>query len=94
MRSGGTPNVDGKPIPCNGGGIPDHKLRHLDCAVLNWYLDLTAREGTEYQTVRCGFTEGKPAFEGSGIYQESHIQIAVRDPRCIIGVFRPTMSVP
>lgn len=84
---------EGKSLPRNGGKTPDKKLRHLDCAVLNWYLDRAAQKGLSYQTVRCGFTEGEPAFKGSGICQESHIQIAVRNPACIIGVFRPTMSL-
>ena len=34
---------------------------------------------------------GGPAFPGSGIEAESPIQIAVRDPACIIGVFRPIL---
>jgi hypothetical protein len=40
--------------------------------------------------VRCPFLEGEPAFPGSGISGESHVPIAVRDPTCILGVFRPT----
>jgi hypothetical protein len=79
----------GKRLPVNKGGTPDMKLRNRDCAVLNWYLDQTAKEGVEYDTVRGCFTEGGPAFEGSGIQIESHIQIAVRRTRCILGVFRP-----
>jgi hypothetical protein len=84
---------DDKPLPTNSGKTPEHELRRLDCAVLNWYLDMAAKEGNKYDTVRCGFPEGEPAFEGSGIYQESHIQIAVRNPACVLGVFRPTMRL-
>ena len=29
-----------------------------------------------YDTVRCGFVEGPPSFEGNGIRQQSHVQIA------------------
>jgi len=59
--------------------------------MLNWYLSGLKADGLSYQTVRGWFTEGGPAFPGSGIERESHIQIAVRDPSCIIGVFRPIL---
>jgi hypothetical protein len=49
-------------------------------------------EGIEYQTVRGVFIEGKPAFPGSKIALKSHIQIAVKDPACIVGVFEPKLS--
>ncbi len=78
-------------LPVNGGNTPDRKLRRLDCAVLNFYLDFVEHEGTPYDTVRCGFVEGDPAFDGSGILEQSHVQLAVRNPACIVGVFRPTM---
>ena len=83
----------GVPLPKNAGVAPDHKLRRLDCAVLNWYLDMAAQEGEEYHTVRCGFTEGAPVYEGSGIHHQSHIQLAVREAGCIVGLFRPTMEL-
>ena len=35
------------------------------------------------------FQEGEPAFRGAGIKLKSHIQIAIRDPRALIGYFRP-----
>jgi hypothetical protein len=85
--------AEGQPIPKNSGKTPTQELRRLDCAVLNWYLERASRKGLKYDTVRCGFSEGEPAFEGSGIYQESHIQIAVRNPACVLGVFRPTMKL-
>jgi hypothetical protein len=46
-------------------------------------------EGIRYQTVRGVFLEGEPAFPGSKIALKSHIQIAVRDPACILGFFSP-----
>jgi hypothetical protein len=80
----------GQPLPKNGGTTPDKKLRRLDCAVLNLYLTwLADDQGVSRDTVRCGFVEGDPAFEGSGIRHQSHVQIAVRNPACIVGVFRP-----
>ena len=83
----------GKAIPENRGiasNAADLVLRRLDCAVINWALPQLERDlETRFQTVRGVFTEGVPAFPGSGIMAKSHIQIAVRDPRCIVGVFEP-----
>ena len=82
----------GKPLPENRGSSPDKLLRRRDCAVLNYYLNwLSANGSGTYDTVRCGFVEGPPAFSGSGIRRQSHVQIAVRNPACIVGVFRPTI---
>jgi hypothetical protein len=68
----------------------DKVLRFLDCAVIDYTVKRVAdREGIEYQTVRGVFLEGKPAFPGSKIALKSHIQIAVRNPACIIQFFRP-----
>jgi hypothetical protein len=44
-----------------------------------------------YQTVRCAFEEGDDTFPGSMLKTETHIQVAVRDPSCILGVFRPNL---
>lgn len=81
-------------IPKNKGQTPDKKLRLRDCAVLNLYFKAMEEEGITYDTVRCAFAEGPPAFPGSGIRRESHIQIAVRNPACIVGVFRPMLRQP
>jgi hypothetical protein len=83
---------DGQPLPANAGKTPDKRLRRRDCAVLNTYLARLEENGVIYDTVRCGFVEGPPAFEGSGIRHQSHVQIAVRNAACVVGVFRPTMT--
>lgn len=82
---------NGTTLPRNAGSTPDKKLRRLDCSILNYYLTWLQDRGAPFDTVRCGFAEGERAFPGSGIYQQSHIQIAVRNPACILGVFRPTV---
>lgn len=83
----------GRPLPSNKGSTPDRKLRHLDCAVLNTFLDYVEREeGIAYDTVRGAFREGDPVYPGGSIYTETHIQLAVRNPRCVLGVFRPILS--
>lgn len=76
-------------MPANSGKTPDKKMRRLDCAVINQYLALAEEAGKKYDTVRGCFVEGDPVFGTSGIYVESHIQIAVRNPACIVGVFKP-----
>jgi len=82
----------GTAVPENAGATPDKLLRRRDCAVLNLYMKGLETEGKVYDSVRCGFVEGGPAFEGSGIHHRSHVQIAVRNPACVIGIFRPTMQ--
>ena len=90
----------GKEVPMNLGANQDLKKRFFDCAFINWSLDylasLPADQKTTYQCVRGSFPEGEPIYNDpspagarSAILRESHIQIAVRDPACIIGTFRP-----
>ncbi len=68
----------------------DKVLRFRDCAVIDFTLTrLREDEGVTYQTVRGVFIEGGPAFPGSKIGLKSHIQIAVKDPACIVRFFRP-----
>ena len=70
----------------------DHTKRFLDCAFLNWFFALKEQDGISYDTVRCIFTEGVPAFEGSAIMEKSHIQLAVRNPSVILGYFKPAVD--
>jgi len=81
-----------QPLPKNRGPTRDRLLRDRDCAVINLYMGLLDGGGRGYDSVRCAFREGSPAFSGSAIYQETHIQIAVRNPACIVGVFRPKIE--
>lgn len=84
----------GQPLPVNEplhGRDDDLILRHLDCAVLNSGLKTAEKvdAGRAFQTVRGVFTEGGPAFPGSGIQSKTHVQVAVRDTDCILGYFKP-----
>lgn len=67
------------------------KLFHrLDCAVINSLVThLRDFEGREIDSVRGCFWEGKPVYRGAEILEKAHIQIAVRNPRCVLGYFRP-----
>jgi hypothetical protein len=41
-----------------------------------------------FDTVKGVFIEGGEVYPGSGFAERTHIQICVRDPECIKGVFR------
>jgi hypothetical protein len=90
-----TLNETGNAIPRNrsgGGGGKDLLLRNLDCAVINLCmqdLDDDPTYGGPFQTVRGVFVEGAPIYEGAGIHAKTHVQVAVRDPACILGYFLP-----
>jgi hypothetical protein len=74
-------------LPANRRGRND-----LDCLVVNDLVATMSEGGMKVQSVRCPFLEGEPAFPGSAILKESHIQVAVVDPGCILGVFRPNTA--
>jgi hypothetical protein len=85
--------ASGKKMPTNTGMTNksgDLLMRRLDCAMINWAIaELDKVLPHPIQTVRGVFLEGEPAFPGSCVMGKSHIQIAVRDPACIIGQFQP-----
>lgn len=73
---------------------PDLVMRDLDCAVMNHLHTIV--EGPDrpagvepFDSVRAIFGEGRPLYAGSGFRDKTHSQIAVRNPACIKGVFRP-----
>ena len=84
-------NKAGKPIPRNRGG-PDLLLRELDCAVINYLHEIRASAEPPLQpfdSVKGVFlAEGGRIYEGSGFFNKTHIQICIRNPSCIKGVFR------
>ena len=84
----------GEALPVNtpiGKGDPDLLLRRLDCSMINWLTEEFDADPQfpQYDSVRGVFQEADPAFEGSSIRKKSHIQLAIRNPACIIGYFRP-----
>lgn len=63
--------------------------RSLDCAVIKTVHQL--REDADldpYDTVYGVFEEGDELYPGAGFKKRTHVQIAVRNPECIIGYFR------
>jgi len=80
--------TSGAQIPENTGGN-DLLLRKLDCAVINFLYAARARaEEQRFDTVRGVFTEGQHIYHNSGFRKKTHIQICVRTPENIHGVFR------
>ncbi|MBL8213605.1 MAG: hypothetical protein JNK87_23000 [Bryobacterales bacterium] len=76
----------GLDLPTNSA---DELRRTLDCAVLRRLHTLVeAQELPPIDTVKGVFTEGQAAYPGSGFREKTHVQIAVRNARCIKGVFR------
>lgn len=78
-------------LPENVGGHDLYK-RHLDCAVL--HMVHTLREHTDpplprYDTVRGAFWEGKELYPNAGFKEKNHVQLCVRDVKCIKGYFKP-----
>jgi len=86
----------GEPIPENRKAREDGtKLFHaLDRAVIEFAIELAEEsENRTFDTVRGAFWEGGPAFSGSEIQKQSHIQIAVRNTACILGYFKPKSNL-
>lgn len=80
-------------MPANKGSDGDLKARFLDCAVIETMHTIRQEGGLpEYETVRSPFWEGNRLYPGAGFTEEAHIQIAVRNPKCILGYFRPIES--
>jgi hypothetical protein len=76
----------GLPLPENQ---IDGMRNNLDCAVLNYLHRLQAEENKPpFDTVKGVFIEKPMLYEGSAFGVKNHIQIAVRNPDCIKGVFR------
>jgi hypothetical protein len=74
----------GFPMPVN----QDDLRRQLDCAIIEHVHLIYQRINARIDSVRGVFTEGKPIYTGSRFDRETHVQIAIRNPDCIKGVFR------
>ena len=73
-------------LPVNGR---NQLKRNLDCSVVRrLHTILEDQELPAVDTLKGVFTEGPPAYPGGGFAEKTHIQVAVRNFRCIKGVFR------
>lgn len=87
-------NRYGLSVPSNEkrhDGDQDLLRRTLDCSIINWLTEIfdADPDSPTYDSVRGVFQESAPAFTGSSIRLKSHIQLAIRNPACIVGYFRP-----
>lgn len=81
----------GKSMPVNRApaGLRELLLRHLDCAVIEFVHRIRLSDGkVPFDSVRAAFIEGDPIYQNAGFHDRTHIQICVRDARCIKGYFR------
>ena len=73
------------PLPKNkpvGKGDIDLKNRKLDCLVMN-HLQKTS----PFDAFIAPFWEGKAIYDGAMFKESTHIQIAVKNPKSILGYF-------
>lgn len=83
-----THEANSMPLPQNKG--PERALRFLDRAAVQTMHRVREELGLpRYETVRGGFSEGGLLYPEAGFSKRSHIQIAVREPKCIKAYFRP-----
>jgi len=67
----------------------DFMNRKLDCAVMKYLIARAEASDQPIDSVRSAFIEAEPAYPGSMIRQKNHIQLAIRNPNCIKGIFIP-----
>jgi len=80
----------GMKLPQNS---PDGLRRNLDCAVFtHLHRILEDQRAEPIDSIKGVFTEGGPVYPGAGFEIKTHVQVAVRNPACIKGVFRVPQS--
>lgn len=77
-------------LPENKGDARDKKKRELDCAVINAIFDKLP-EGT-IASVKSPFFEGPPVYPGAFFFEQTHVQICVKNLNCLMGVFSVPVS--
>ena len=56
----------------------------LDREVINYAIGVLTQNGVEISCVRNAFSEGRPVYPGSALYDRTHVQISVRDvSKCV-----------
>jgi hypothetical protein len=71
---------DGATVPENTEDGRHYRDRHL----IEFYCRSAVEDmRVQFQTVRACYPEGEPLFPGSRLLSRTHVQIAVRDQRCI-----------
>jgi len=76
-----------------GGINGDLLLRDLDCAVIQAIHDFHEKNGIKpYDSIRAAFWEGRDLYNTAGFKEKNHIQLCVRNPKCVLGYFLPRVS--
>ena len=71
-------------------GGTDFKARYLDWAVFEHLHASREIDGLPpFDTVRGFFVEGSELYPGAGLRDPDHVQICVRNPKCLKGFFLP-----
>lgn len=71
-------------------GSKDLLIRELDCAVIEHLHETRMDENLNpFDSVRGVFVEGNELYPGAGFNDKNHIQIGIRNPNCIKGLFVP-----
>lgn len=85
----------GSTLPRNSHTLDSVKMvRKLDCAVIKAAHQLREDQQEQaFDTVYGVFEEGPELYPGSALKEKTHIQIAVRNPKSIIGYFRPEQLI-
>ncbi|RAJ04058.1 hypothetical protein LX64_02935 [Chitinophaga skermanii] len=85
--------IENVPLPQNldapGDPHKDKLLRYLDCTIIESMHKIVEGNRLAFDTMRCTFTEGAPLFEGSAFREKTHVQVCIRNPACIKGMFIP-----
>jgi len=87
-----TSKAENMPLPENKSFHPedfDLKKRELDCTVIRLALQIAKQNGVIFDSVRAVFWEGRELYPNAGFKKHNHIQIAIRNPDCIKGIFLP-----
>jgi hypothetical protein len=74
----------GEPLPVN----QDRVRPQLDCAVIERLHAIYEEQGGSSTASAGVFVEGEPVYPGSGVDTKTHVQMTVRNPNCVKGVFR------
>ena len=67
-------------------------LRPFDRAVINTGHKAQSAKKASYDSVRSIFSQGSAVVCGSGFKKLNHVQIAIRNPKCILGYFDPILE--
>jgi hypothetical protein len=85
----------GTSIPQNtdlkGNPDPSGILRYLDCFLIEYVHSVNdiAEDIPYFDSVRGAFSEGTPAYPGTQFGDKNHIQVCIRNKKCIKGFFLP-----